>query len=521
MAQLNTASTDSPAAVSEAAIDALFDGSDLATEEQIKTLCDAFLCSDDSIDNAVSMRDLQKVFSTVEIPDQHWEMKDYLTLLAKEVVPHSSHLTAPTYIGHMTSPLPAFIRQLSQLVMVMNQNMMKMESCRGLGFLERQVLAMLHREVFSRDDGFYQNSVQHSSFNLGCFTSGGTIANITAMWLALKAGHKLGGVGDDQRGTIIGSELMHYSFDKAACLIGMRLIRLPVTADYRLSIPALRQALQQCEANGEPVVALVAVAGTTDFGSVDPLAEVATIARLHKIHFHVDAAWGGPMMLCDKGREMLRGIELADSVTIDGHKQLMTPMGCGILLTRQPEALESIRKQAPYAIRETSLDQGRFTLEGSRPAMALYLHAAFHLLGRERYSLLMESSLARTRELAQMIDEAESFELMHEPRMNLLVFRYLPISMRNHELSAADNDWISAFNTQLQKRQRAMGSSFVSRTRRKAHNYQGQSLVLLRAVLLNPLTRTRHLRQVTHDLCCLGQQLEQELAEGETILEVA
>lgn len=502
---------------------------------QIDALCDLFLDSNDSVDNAPPMAQLQQLFSDIEMPQQPWQMSDYLGLLGEQVLPHSSHLTAPTYIGHMTSPLPGFIRQLSQLVMVMNQNMMKMESCRGLSFLERQVLAMLHQALFHQDQTFYQQAVQHRSLNLGCFTSGGTIANITAMWTALRRwqqrqhgrqqtdSEQAGNKQTDKhshRGVIIGSQLMHYSFDKAADLIGLRLIRLPVTDYYQLSLTELEATLKTCEAEGEPVIALIGVAGTTDFGSVDPLHELAAIAHERGVHFHVDAAWGGPMVLCETGKTLLDGIGEADSITIDGHKQLMIPMGCGILLTAQPEALDAIRQQAPYAIRETSLDQGRFTLEGSRPAMALYLHAAFHLLGREGYSQLMEASLARTQTMAAMLDTHEAFELVHQPRMNLLVFRYLPASMRGRRLSAHDNNCISAFNTQLQKRQRAQGSSFVSRTCRSTRHYDGQPLVLLRAVLLNPLTRQHHLQQVMDDLLIIGHTLEIELANGSTVLEV-
>ncbi|EPJ48906.1 MAG: hypothetical protein OFPII_03820 [Osedax symbiont Rs1] len=509
--------------------DMLFSKGKNHARDQIDTLCDLFLSSDDSVDNAPSMAHLQKLFSDIEMPQQPWKINDYLGLLGEQVLPHSSHLTAPTYIGHMTSPLPGFIRQLSKLVMVMNQNMMKMESCRGLSFLERQVLAMLHQSLFRRDDDFYQQVVQHRSLNLGCFTSGGTIANITAMWVALrrwKQRHEGTQQADacreaPSRGVIIGSQLLHYSFDKAADLIGLRLIRLPVTDQYQLSLSELDAALKACDAEGEPIIALVGIAGTTDFGSVDPLHDLANIARERDIFFHVDAAWGGPMVLCGTGRALLDGIEKADSITIDGHKQLMTPMGCGILLTAHPEALQMIRQHAPYAIRETSLDQGRFTLEGSRPAMALYIHAAFHLLGRDGYSLLMEASLARTQVMAAMLREHAEFELVHQPRMNLLVFRYLPASMQGRTLSSQDNDNISAFNTQLQKRQRTQGSSFVSRTCRSTRHYEGQPLVLLRAVLLNPLTRKHHLQQVIDDLLGLGLVLETELFSDNTVLEVS
>ena len=282
----------------------------------------------------------------------------------------------------------------------------------------------------------------------------------------------------------------------------------------------LHTAIDEARSNGQPIISLVAVAGTTDFGSVDPLHEMSQLARELGVHLHVDAAWGGPMMMCDSGRELLSGIELGDSVTIDGHKQLMTPIGCGILLSREADTLNAIRKQAPYAIRDTSLDQGRFTLEGTRPAMALYLHAAFHLLGKDGYADLLSRSLERAQQMAAVLKESDAFELVHEPTMNLMVYRYLPTNMRGRHLTKEENLAVNAFNTLLQKRQRALGNTFVSRTKRVTKLYPDQSLVLFRAVLLNPLTTLNHIQQVVADQLVIAEALEQELGDRVVDLEV-
>lgn len=477
----------------------------------IDEMCQQFLSSTDSRDS-MKVSELKTLFTDTTIPAQQQSMGSYLEGFQNDILPHCSHLASPTYVGHMTSPLPNFVSQLSRIVMILNQNMMKIESCRGLNFLERQVLAMLHKEVFNLSEDSYLESVQDANVNFGCFTSGGTVANITAMWVARNKRQQADGT-NTQRGVIIGSELMHYSFDKAADLLGLDLIRLPFDHEYRLSLTHLKEALNKVKEKNQPVVSLVAIAGTTDFGSVDPIAEMSELAQENGAHLHVDGAWGGAMVLCEEGKAILSDIHRADSVTIDGHKQLMTPIGCGLLLTREVETLGQIRKEAPYAIRSSSLDQGRFTLEGTRPAMALYLHAAFHLIGKSGYGELLSQSLSRAKAMAQILNETQEFELVHQPKMNLMVYRYLPEGYRERHLNEQENEYVNAFNVVLQKRQRALGNTFVSRTKRVTNLYPNQSLVLFRAVMLNPLTTRSHLQTVIADQLVIAESLEKEVRE--------
>ena len=150
------------------------------------------------------------------------------------------------------------------------------------------------------------------------------------------------------------------------------------------------------------VLALVGVAGSTDFGPVDPLPELAAIARREQIHFHVDAAWGGPTLFSPRYQGLLTGREHPDTVTLDGHKQLLVPLGTGMLLCRQPDLMMTVKREAPYAIRATSFDQGRFTLEGTRPANALYLDAAFQMLGQQGYAQLIDANYDRARRMAAL-----------------------------------------------------------------------------------------------------------------------
>ncbi len=512
------AEKDGKAAAGEDFTEALFNGDVSAFNRRIGEMSNRFRELDDSCDAEMPMAAIRDIFTSVTVPDEPWPLQRYADFLEGNVVPHCSHLAAPTYLGHMTSPAPKFLPELGRLVLTLNQNVMKMESSRGLTFLEREVLGMMHRELYGLDDAFYAEHLQDVSTVLGIFTSGGTIANITALWIAFRnavpeAGNRHRSLWRQgyEDAVVIGSELMHYSFDKGADMLGLSLMRLPTDDANRLDMAALREALAACERERRKVVALVGVAGTTDFGSVDPLDEICALGREKDVHVHIDAAWGGGLLFCREGRGLLRGIEGADSVTIDGHKQLMLPIGSGMLFLRSPALSEIVRHHAPYAVRPTSLDQGRFTLEGTRPAASLYLHAALHLIGRDGYDEMLSGSLKRARQMAQLLNASGAFELAAPPVMNILLYRYIPASLRGRPLSAADNERINEFNVVLQKRQRHEGTSFVSRTQRALHRYPGQPLTLMRAVLLNPLTTEHDISTLIADQLRIGRDLEREM----------
>lgn len=196
----------------------------------------------------------------------------------------------------------------------LNQNPVKLETAKAVSFLERQTLAMMHRLIFKESNDFYHQHIQNGESTLGVLTSGGTLANLTALWCARS--FSLGPDGDFKgleheglpatleyygfRGAvIIGSELMHYSVEKAAGILGFGkrgLIKVAVDSHNRVDLKELRRTIAECRRQQQHIVALVGIAGSTDSGSIDPLAEMAEIALQANVHFHVDAAWGGPLL---------------------------------------------------------------------------------------------------------------------------------------------------------------------------------------------------------------------------------
>lgn len=470
----------------------------------------------------IALEALAANFGSGQLPDECVEVEDYIAFVADNVVAHSTRTSSTRFLGHMTSALPYFVRPLFKLIASLNQNVVKLETAKALSPFERSVLASIHRLIYDCPNNFYEQHAQHNESTLGIMTSGGTVANITALWCARNAA--LAAVADGQvvgreglsraaerdghgRAVIIGSNLMHYSIDKAADLLGIgtqNLLRIQTTRRQQIDLPALRRTVAECQSRHERMIAIVGIAGTTESGGIDPLREMGEIAREAGVHFHVDAAWGGPLLFSETHRHKLSGIKLADTVTFDGHKQLYLPMGTGMLMFRNPQKAKSIERNARYIVRAGSADLGRRAVEGSRPGMALLLHAALNIIGRKGYEFLIDEGIRKTRYMADALRARTEFELVAEPETNIITYRYIPPPYREHlrerQLTAADNHAINEFNIRLQRAQREAGRTFISRTVLHNTRYGAETpVVVLRAVIANPLTTEADIEAVLDD----------------------
>jgi putative pyridoxal-dependent aspartate 1-decarboxylase len=492
--------------------------------ESIANFLRAALVSSD-----IAFEALAEEFHSSIVPEKHGEIGDYLGKLTERVVAHSVNTSSPKYMGHMTSALPFFMRPLSRLITALNQNLVKVETAKALTPYEREALGMLHRLLYRRDDAFYATHLQQRDSTLGIVTSGGTLANMTALWVARNAalsgaeGRSVERVGvgaalrqhQISRAVVVGSQFMHYSLEKAADLLGLgtdALMRVAVTESGSVDVGAVRTAVGEAQRRGERVIAIVGIAGTTDTGAIDDLDGLADVARDAGAHFHVDAAWGGPLLFSSRHRPKLQGIDRADSVTIDGHKQLYLPMGIGTVLWRDPTIATVIEKQSPYIIRKDSHDLGRRALEGSRPGMALYLHAALHILGREGYEYLVDEGMRKAEHMAAAIEHHDEFELLAKPQINIVNYRLVPTALRprvraREAISVTDHATIDRLNVRLQEEQRSRGRTFVSRTTIRLSRYD-VPVVALRAVLANPLTTTADIDQMLEEERALATELE-------------
>ncbi len=487
--------------------------------------------------------EIEKDFSVSQIPEQPEFVSDHTEHLLDTLVAHSVHTSSPSFIGHMTSALPYFLMPLSKIMIALNQNLVKIETSKAFTPLERQVLGMLHRLIYGEKDAFYSQWMHSSEHSLGAFCSGGTIANITALWVArnnaLKAQGHFQGVEKEglfkaiqhygyQGLAVLVSERGHYSLKKAADVLGIGqdgLVPVKTDSNNRICTEDLVQKIAELKAKSIKPFAVIGVAGTTETGTVDPLADIAEICRQEQCHFHVDAAWGGATLMSNKHRPLLSGIELADSVTIDAHKQLYIPMGAGMVLFKNPDAMRSVEHHAQYILRKGSKDLGSHTLEGSRSGMAMLVYASMHIISRPGYELLINQSIDKAQFFADLIKQQNDFELVSEPELCLLTYRYVPDKIKQAMLNADEqqlNDITNLLNEltkHIQKTQRETGLSFVSRTQLNPSQWGRRDSIVFRVVLANPLTSNDILENILAEQRSIAAQAGPILDDLEAIAE--
>lgn len=256
--------------------------------------------------------------------------------------------------------------------------------------IERSVIAYMARRA-SLPDGAG-----------GHFTSGGSEANATAVQIALSRAEP--GFGPEGVSAFSGPPRIYVSSDShlawikivRAAGLGTSAVRLvPASADGVMDIAALRQCLAEDRAAGLVPVMIGATAGTTNAGMIDPLAAIADVAAREGLHLHVDAAWAGALVLDDQRRDLLTGIERADSITIDAHKWLSVPMGAGMILVRDPANLRAAFDVATgYMPAGDGADPYVTTFQWSRRFIGARLWTALRAIGRQGYQAMFDREFA-------------------------------------------------------------------------------------------------------------------------------
>jgi aspartate 1-decarboxylase len=484
-----------------------------------------------------ALTDIEQDFASAQIPEQPSFVSDHMHHLLDKLVAQSVHTSSPSFIGHMTSALPYFLLPLTKLMVGLNQNLVKVETSKAFTPLERQVLGMMHSLVYQADHAFYQQWMHSANHSLGAFCSGGTIANLTALWVArnnlLKADGEFKGVAREglfnalshygYNGlAILVSERGHYSLKKSADVLGIgqdNVIAIPTDKYNKIDGQLLAEKCQQLRNNNIRILAMVGVAGTTETGNVDPLPVIADLAEQYQCHFHVDAAWGGATLFSNKYRSLLAGIERADSVTIDAHKQMYVPMGAGLVIFKDPASVAAIEHHAEYILRKGSKDLGSHTLEGSRSGMAMLVYSSLHIISRPGYEMLINEGIEKAQYFAKLIQQHDDFELITEPELCLLTYRYVPkqvqmfLATATEQQQALLNELLDQLTKFVQKRQRENGQSFVSRTRIEVAHYQGVKCIVFRVVLANPLTSEQILQDVLAEQVVLAQESQNLLPQ--------
>jgi L-2,4-diaminobutyrate decarboxylase len=335
----------------------------------------------------------------------------------------------------------------------------------------------------------------------GVVTNGGTQSNLMGLLLARDGAERRR--GRDAAADGLGPDASLY---RVLCSeLGRRAVE-PVAVDggQRLDLGALDRALDRLEGAGLAPLALVATAGTTDFGSVDPLAGVAERARDRGLWLHVDAAYGGALLFSDRHRGLLDGIAEADSVSLDFHKLLWQPIACGAFLVRDAATLAALDVHVPYLNPDEPAGSpagwrmqhlvGR-SLATTRRFDALKVLISFRALGRRAIGERVDRTLTLAAHAGGLVDAEPTLALAHPPGLGSVVFRYL--SARDHPARS------DRLNDAIRLRLLAAGEAVIGRTEVAGRTH-------LKLTLLNPDTAETDLAKLVASVVRTGAELDRD-----------
>lgn len=437
------------------------------------------------------------------LPATGMPVEKLVEILHRDVVPNATAIAGPRYFGLFNpAPLPVAV-WVETVCSVLNQNAANWRNAPVASVLEARVVRWLG------------DLIGYPSSSFGELTSGGSEANLIGLKCARdRAERRASSRGLSGAGVplvVYASEQCHYSVVKSADILGLGRIHVRfVDTDRQLHVrvDAMDAMIEHDRRAGFRPCCIVGVAGATSSGVVDPLDRLADLAARHDMWFHVDAAYGGALAFSTGHRGRLRGIERADSVTIDPHKWMFVPFSCGALLVRDGASiLRDAFDISPAYLSErrgrgedAPLDFFRYGQMGSRRGSALTLWAALKTLGVAGYARIIDHQIALTQELAERVDELDDFERLGEVETAVCCLRYLPPAIRK-----ADGDTQDEAQQLLQQHIERDGRAWLATTvlnDRRA----------LRINIDSFLTERRHIDQLIDLLRWGGEQVERLIA---------
>ncbi|GAA3398306.1 pyridoxal phosphate-dependent decarboxylase family protein [Streptomyces roseoviridis] len=441
-----------------------------------------------------------------ELPTEGLGTRAALELLTTVLVEYGIDLSHPRAAAHLQPPALAVAVAADTLAGVTNASLDTYDSGPSAIAVERWLIGVLTRlaRFGERADGV--------------LTPGGSLSNLLALLLARDAAAHRRGIDARRHGiaalpgpVVFCSELAHFSTHRACAALGLgeAAVRpLPVDAHRRMRPDALRQALGSLGPEHTPV-AVVATAGTTDYGSVDPLPEIAEIAAEHGVWTHVDAAYGFGALFSDRLADRLTGLELADSVTLDLHKIGWQPAACGVLLVSDTTAFTALDRHVAYLNPADDADAGYDGLLGrslqtTRRPDAVKAAATLLAHGREGLGRMVDACHALARHAERRVRAEPALELVAPAELTTVVFRY-----RTADPAAADE-----INGALRRRLLETGTALVGRTEDATAGPGSPQRVCLKLTLLNPTATTTDIDGLLDTVIEAGRTCERLAEEG-------
>jgi len=415
----------------------------------------------------------------------------------RAVIENSINVSHSHTAAHLHCPPLLAALAAEVVISALNQSMDSFDQAPMATMVEQKLIRWLCTEVGlpSGADGTFTTGGSQSNY-MGLLLARDTFLQRMWKWSAQKSGLP----PEARQLRILCSEVAHFTVEKSAAQLGLgtdAVVRISVDDHFRMQAGALRDALTQLHEQQLLPMAIVATAGTTDFGSIDPIEELAAIAQEAGLWLHVDAAYGGALLFSAQHRDHLSGIEAADSLSIDFHKLFWQPIPCSAFLVRDSRNFDCMKMHADYLNPELHEQEGipnlvTTSLLTSRRFDALKLWISLQALGREKLGRMIDRTMALANQAAKVIRRTPQLELVAEPQLSTVVFRYLP---------SASNVDADSINQQVRQRLFNLGRAVVGHTR--VRNRQ-----CLKFTCMNPATSESELEELISLIARQGKELE-------------
>ena len=418
------------------------------------------------------------------------------TDFTKRVIDGSHHLHHPHYIGHqVTTPLP--FTALIQLCTALLNN--------GAAIYEMGTVAMAMERNLVR---YFSDLIGYDAGSDGIFTHGGSAGNLTAM-LAIRqimCNYNIWeeGVKESDKIGFIVSDQSHYGIVRNIKIMGLgddSAIRVPYDGRFRMKSDQLEESLESASGRGIRIVAVVANSCSTATGSYDDLEEIGRFCDRHGLWMHVDGAHGLGVLFSDRYRDLVRGIERADSIVIDFHKMLLVGgLNTMVLFRKAENSFQTFSQKASYLFKRQSENEwynsAKRTLECTKSALGVVAYTAVKYYGKDYYCKYIESRYDLAREFAARLAHYPDFENVTEPQSNIVCFRYNP--------GKRDNNSLNILNASIRDFIVKEGSFFIVQT-------EIEGVLWLRITIINPLTSIDNLEELLKKIRSTGLVVDSEL----------
>lgn len=406
-----------------------------------------------------------------------------------DIIARSMHVHHKSFMGHQVAPAAPLSALAGLVSSIMSNGMAVYEMGPSSSAIEKVVTTKLARAMGYKD---------HSD---GFLTSGGTLANLTAL---LTARSKIADLDvwneghENQKLAVMVSSEAHYCIDRAARIMGLGshgILKIPVNESFQMRTETLEDELAKANKKGLKVFAIIGSACTTSTGSYDNLNKIADFAEKHGLWLHVDGAHGAAAALTTRFRHLVDGIDRADSITLDCHKMLMTPsVTTALLFKNGRDSYQTFHQRAEYLWEDGNeewFNLGKRTFECTKLMMSIKFFCLERVYGMEIFDEYVSRQYGLARQFAELISSRKQFHLGPQPESNIVCFR-LVHSDQNEE----ENNHL---NSSIRERLLRKGDFYIVQTK-----LGGQ--VFLRTTLMNPFTTADDLGNLLDEIEALAQE---------------